>query len=828
MRQVFISSTSEDLNAFRLAAKDVVLDLGWHPEMMEHFGTEGTAGIVEACKRRVGESDLVLAIIGWRLGWVPRPEIGGDGKRSISQIEIETAKALGKPIVTLLANDQWPGKLWESDPDARRQVETLRGTDRLAVFFGWEKVEVGTAETLPQFRAKVRQELVRHFQTLVASPEAHPIPHYPNDEVRALSEALEEAQWREETVLSEGGDATAVRREILDLRRQIREGGNVKEGDLLSGRFSLIELLGDGGFATVWKAFDRRDRNLVAVKVLHPQYARDSTRLQRFFRGARKMAELDHPGIVRVLEKRLDEGGYHYFVMEYVEGGDLRAAVLGNRLATEQIVPLLRQMAEALQFAHDRGVVHRDIKPANILLKESGHPKLTDFDLVRAADTTGGTLGGGMLGSFLFAAPECMSAPQEAGVAADVYSFAMTIAFCYYGKELPYDILRKAEAFLEKLPCPPGIRAALLVGAAWEVPERFRSIKAFAEAIEDGLTAPIKVEEPRRSARPPTTKFQAGQSGGALLPYLEKEVGKLPEPDRSGAVLKAIERALPLGAEDLKTLGIVAWALDYFLGRSVRSTDCQAANALRAQAFAPLRERRPPPPIRGNDGSTWAAIPCGNTLIGSPPGKGFEDERPVHQVTISPFRLGIYTVTAADYAYFVGKSGMVATLPATEMDWYSAYAYATWLGGRLPTEAEWEFAARGGTKHDYSDRQGRPTALDNVGWHTGNAEGNVHPVGQLEPNPWGLYDMIGNVWEWVADWYGMYSAASQVDPWGPPGGKGRVLRGGSAWYDAFRARAAYRYLGDPLFGNVLRGFRVALPVAALPALPVYFPPGHML
>ncbi len=808
MLKVFVSSTSEDLKAYRLAAQGVVLDLGLHPEMMEHFGTDGSVGIVEACRRRVGASDLVLAILGWRRGWVPGPEVGGDG-RSITEIEIATAKTLGKPIVTLLARDDWPGKLWESDPGARKQVETLRGIDHLAVFFGWEPVEVGAAETLPQFRAKVRQELLRHLQAPTVPFEAQPIPKYLNDEVRALSEALDQAHHREETIISEGGDPASVKSEILDLRRKIREGGNVKAGDLLAGRFKLIELLGHGGFANVWKAYDKSKHNLVAVKVLHPQSARDGSRLDRFFRGARKMAEQHHQGIVRVIEERLDDGGFHFFVMEYVLGGDLRAAVLANRLPAERIVPLLAQVAEALQFAHDRGVIHRDIKPANILMGVDGQPKLADFDLVRAVDTTGGTLGGGMLGTFLYSAPECMGAPQEAGVTADVYSLAMTAAFCFYGKELPYDVLRHAETFLDRLPCPSGVRAALRKGAAWEVSERFQTVAALAEAIEQGLTEPVEVEKP--SPQPPQAKLPGSKPNIRLLSYLEKELANLPEAYRAGAVLERIARALPIGTEDLKTLGLVAWALDYFPDRSARADERDAAVALRDRAFASLRERRPPPPMPGRDEPAWAGIPGGSFRMGSPPGKGLDHERPAHQVAISPFRLGIYTVTAAEYARLTGQSNKAANLPATRVDWYSAYAYAAWLGGRLPTEAEWEYAARGGTEHEYTDHHGKETTLDKVGWHAGNARQNPEPVGQLERNPWGLYDMIGNVWEWVADWDVPYSAESQTDPWGPASGARRVLRGGSARNDADRARAAYRYGGHPEWGDGFRGFRVALP-----------------
>jgi formylglycine-generating enzyme required for sulfatase activity len=815
MRKVFVSSTSDDLKPYRQAAKDVVLDLGWHPEMTEHFGTDGSAGIVEACKQRVGASDLVLAILGWRRGWVPGPEVGGDG-RSITAIEIETAKDLRKPVVTLLASDDWPGRLWERDPGARKQVEMLRGIDRLALFFGWEPVEVGAVETLPQFRAKVRQELLRYPQAGAAPPEAQPLPKYPNEEIRSLSMALDEAHLREETIVSEGGDPSTVRLEILDLRRKIREGGNVKAGDLLAGRFKLIELLGHGGFATVWKAFDKVGRNLVAVKVLHPQAARDSSRLDRFFRGARKMSELHHQGIVRVIEDRLDDGGFHFFIMEYVEGGDLRAAVLENRLLAECIVPLLLQVAEALHFAHGRGVIHRDVKPANVLLDSAGSPKLADFDLVRAADTTGGTQGGGMLGTFLYSAPECMNAPQEAGVAADVYSFAMTAAFCFYGKELPYDVLRNAETFLDRLPWPPAVRAALRKGAAWESSERFQTVRALAEAIEKGLTEPVEVKKPSPATRPPKAKPPAPKRTAAILPYLEEEVANLPEADRAGAALESIERALPLRAKDLRTLGLIAWALDYFPSRSATTVDRQTAHSLRERVFAPLRKRRPPPPMPGRDDPAWAAIPGGSFRMGSPPGKGFDDERLTHQMAISPFRLGIYAVIEADYARLAGESGKAANLPATGMDWYSAYAYAAWLGGRLPTEAEWEYAARGGTEHEYADRYGKKTTLAKVGWYSGNAKNEVQRVGLLEPNHWGLYDMIGNVWEWVADWYGPYSAESQTDLWGPASGWRRVLRGGSAWSDSDWVRAACRELRLPDEVDGYRGFRVALP--AVPEL----------
>jgi sulfatase modifying factor 1 len=295
--------------------------------------------------------------------------------------------------------------------------------------------------------------------------------------------------------------------------------------------------------------------------------------------------------------------------------------------------------------------------------------------------------------------------------------------------------------------------------------------------------------------------------GTTLVKRIEEEIPKLPEAQRRGAVLQAIEAALPIPLKDLKSIGIAAWGLDYFPGRSRSRAEREEARGLRERILAPLRERYAPPAPRDGE---WAAIPGGEFVMGSPEGVGDGDERPAHKVTISSFQMATGPMTNREYRRLVLNQKGDDELPVVNVSWYAAYAYAAWLGGRLPTEAEWEFAARGGLPHEYSARDGSPTTLGRVGWYRGNSGLSLHPVGDLKPNPWGLYDMYGNAWEWVSDWKAPYGKEPQVDPWGPPGGGGRVFRGGSSWSNAKRARAACRDHRYPRNVNGGQGFRVVL------------------
>jgi formylglycine-generating enzyme required for sulfatase activity len=201
--------------------------------------------------------------------------------------------------------------------------------------------------------------------------------------------------------------------------------------------------------------------------------------------------------------------------------------------------------------------------------------------------------------------------------------------------------------------------------------------------------------------------------------------------------------------------------------------------------------------------------------------KGDADEKPVHKVVISkPFYLGKYEVTQAQWQDVMGTNPSHfkgdPNRPVERVSWKMVQEFITKLNAReghtlyrLPTEAEWEYAARAGStsKYSFGDEDAQ---LEQYAWYNKNDKGATHPVGQLKPNAWGLYDMHGNVWEWVNDWRGPYTGGQEVDPQGPATGNAKGYRGGGWGYGAVRCRSTDRSYDSPDYIYGTHGFRLAM------------------
>ena len=194
-------------------------------------------------------------------------------------------------------------------------------------------------------------------------------------------------------------------------------------------------------------------------------------------------------------------------------------------------------------------------------------------------------------------------------------------------------------------------------------------------------------------------------------------------------------------------------------------------------------------------------------------------EKPVHRVTLSSYLIGKHEVTQALWGEVMGVNPSVdeqgGDYPVENVSWFDCQEFIgklnarTGMRFRLPTEAEWEYAARGGDRSKGYKYAGRDN-LDEAGWYDGNSGNHTHPVGLKKPNELGLYDMSGNVWEWCEDRYGKYSSEAQTNPTGPQSGGDRVLRGGCGWNDARHCRVSDRMSLAPGCGDVVGGLRLVL------------------
>jgi formylglycine-generating enzyme required for sulfatase activity/tRNA A-37 threonylcarbamoyl transferase component Bud32 len=627
------------------------------------------------------------------------------------------------------------------------------------------------------------------------------------------------------------------------------------QGSILAGRYEILSAIGRGGMGMVYKARDQfLHGEVVAIKVMRPDAMRDPEQARRFRSEILLARKVRHRNVCGIYEYNHD-GGLEFIAMELIEGKDYRQILREQgRLPPAEAFAVAIQIAEGLEAVHEAGIVHRDLKTPNVMRDSRGIVRLMDFGIAKSlgTDSGGGTATGAILGT-----PEYMSPEQVRGeridARCDLYSMGVltwelftahvpfqgetpvATLFMHVQEPPPFD---SDSGRLLPGPLVPVLRKAL----AKDRDRRYQSAREMIDALRDA----------ERQTAAAVSAPQTLSAGATLVVHEEPGTmstaptrGRLPPPPAPPPPPRA---SVPVAAI---AAGILAVTVAVLLGVYL------------------LHERAAPTPrlaVTRNalDGLDRVLIPAGSFQMGCVPSdtECTAEERPAHPVGITrPFLLGRTEVTVEAFGRFVKATGYQTTAekpsadlglelettgqkldwrhpgfaqeprhPVVLVSWDDASAFCTWSKGRLPTEAEWEYAARGGraAKYVWGDEsiplvRGRKHAnlRDETArrqypeWNifAGYDDGFVRtaPAGSFEANAFGLQDMAGNVWEWCADWFdGSYYAQKVAsDPKGPAEGRERVRRGG-AWDSApLPARLSNRVGAPPASRDDNTGFRCA-------------------
>ncbi|MCA8995115.1 MAG: SUMF1/EgtB/PvdO family nonheme iron enzyme [Planctomycetaceae bacterium] len=615
--------------------------------------------------------------------------------------------------------------------------------------------------------AAIWQERPQHsLITTLYQRYCAPQPAYENEKQQEAGEMLEGLRQTRDVLIADGvpqSEINSLNEQIREYSRAMKVGIDLAPGWMLSDRYRLLARIGYGGFGSVWRAFDTMANEIVAIKVLLSHLARNSDKKRRFQKGAVEMARLNHHHVVSIREGYREEGPHCYFVMDYLAGGTFLDLIKRQESTLSQRLKLLLQVADALVYAHGQSIVHRDVSPENILLN-SDHSEalLTDFDLVRVDSSTGGTTRTGSVGKFMYMAPESLNPGAQPDVRFDVYSLGITTTLAVFGSPLPAeDIIYERREFISTLDAPQDLINVLLRATDRWPDQRYGTIEELADALRtaswDRVDGVRKQAALVHSNRQRPESILGNQVGGDELHPVTTEWIWPEWAARHGVDACGLWAEIEVNEVPQRMRWIPPG--EYYMG---------AAEHERGRSVA-----EGPRHLEIIDIGFWIFdSPCTQGLwmavMGTNPSrfKG-DDSRPVEQVSWEMSQKFISRINDS----------------------------VTGLTLRLPTEAEWEYVCRGGRSEPrYA------TNIDDIAWHKAISREQTQPVKLRQPNNFGVFDMLGNVWEWCRDeWRPRYNDG--FDPYQ------RVIRGGS-WrsnVDGIHAACRHAYLPTAQESHV--GFR---------------------
>ncbi|MFH0813173.1 MAG: SUMF1/EgtB/PvdO family nonheme iron enzyme [Pseudomonadota bacterium] len=613
------------------------------------------------------------------------------------------------------------------------------------------------------------------------------------------------------------------------------------EGTVVANRYRILALIGMGGMGGVYKAYDQELNDTIAIKILRPELQMDPQSLQRFKLETKTTRKLRNPNIVGMFDLYWGEDR-KFITMEWVDGITLKTLIKKHGvLPIPQTVDIAIQILRALEEAHRQGVIHRDIKPGNIMLipavitgdSPNFSVKVADFGIAKIVSGEAGVTTSGLI----IGTPEYMS-PEQAegrsiGPQSDIYSLGIVLYEMLTGKvpffgDTPMATLLKhlkdTPAALRDL-CPKAperLERLVMKMLAKRPEERWQTAGEIRELLEKRTSMFIATEAELIAHIPSETeRFRRFEEAQGVTPK-EKKRGKPITPKYVPGISRhETRRAFPWKSVAIASLVVVLLGIGLF---AYKHDVISISRVPKDMTLIPEGEF-----IMGTSKESVERI-----LEIFPDSKGgwLADEQPAHNVYLKAFYIDKHEVTNKEYKKFVDATGHMGPFvdeewakeynwinntyppgkgdhPVVLVSWEDAQTYARWIGKRLPTEAEWEKAARGGLVDKlwpWGDEMD-PERLNS--WE-GGANG-TRPVGSYPPNQYGLYDMAGNVWEWCADGYSSYD--DELNPSqntrGPDQGVNKVVRGGSWSNMAFTSRCGERKKMNPTSQFNSIGFRCA-------------------
>ncbi len=580
------------------------------------------------------------------------------------------------------------------------------------------------------------------------------------------------------------------------------EGEDSLVGQLLNDRYEIKKSLDRGGMGTVYLAWDRTLERQVVVKIPHASLMVDPTFRLRFLQEIRDLSAHEHPAILSIVDSG-SHGDVPYAVVQYLRGGNLRERIAqqGGQQTREEVLAWLPTIADALDTVHRNGSLHRDVKPANLLFDAQENAILSDFGIataIGAADPDAPTqevrreltVVGTFVGSPAYAPPEAID--RVLTPAYDQYSLATVVYLALTGG-LPFSgKTNEAILIAKEKGRPPAIDRKKLKGPL---------SKAAEKAIMKGLA---RQPEDRFDTCTEFAEAFASEGGGSGL-------------------------AMPAA----KWLVLAAGALLVFFAATQFDFDTEAGSGIAGLIPGAESVVDPLAPITIQLGSTPAEIDRAVSLCERGGGSSsacavevFADER-LRTVTLAPIALDRTEITNADFERFATETDYQTSAeergyswditrcrrctwqtpqpsrialehlkdPVVHVSWTDARAYCEWAGGRLPTEDEWEFAARGTDRRAFpwGDEWDATRLRDVHAAGVGLEAVGSHPTGAT---PEGLLDLAGSVWEWTSTTSGE--------------GERRIFKGGS-WMDRIPAyfRSAAFAEDAPDYSSISLGFRCA-------------------